>query len=89
MHLQAVPAEGQSAQRLQGGSGGAAEDSIEHYSRCRVLRRLRREERGLEDGWLLPHWIAAHSSSMSPVQHFQYALGAYASYRVTNLDRHQ
>ena len=70
------------------GCGGEAEDSIEHYCRCRIMRRFHREELGLDSDWLLPHWLGVQGPPVSVEQHFQGALGAYAAYRITNMARH-
>jgi hypothetical protein len=75
------------------GCGGEAEDSIEHYSRCKILRKLHKDELGLEADWLLPLWLGlggrnGEEKMNSNLQHFSGALGAYAAYRTTNLARH-
>ncbi len=62
------------------GCGGDAEDSIEHHSRCRILRKMSRDELGLEADWRLPHWLGLGGTSSATVSpslfHFRGALGA-------------
>ncbi len=41
----------------------SAEDSLEHYRRCRVVRECHRTEFGLCSEWPLPEWIGTQASS--------------------------
>ncbi len=73
------------------GCGGEAEDSIEQYSRCRILCKLHQDELGLEVDWFPLRWLGSGSMpDISPdpsLLHFQGALGAYAAHRATNMAR--
>ena len=66
----------------------SAEDSLEHYSRCRVVRECHRCELGLSSGWLLPEWIGTHSINREDRDRSLWAVGAYATYKVYNAARH-
>ena len=70
------------------GCGGAAEDSIEHYSRCKVLKECHATEFGIKSSWLFPQWIGVHDDCKSDGGLVCGAVGAYASYRTTNAARH-
>ena len=71
------------------GCGGAAQDSIEHYRHCRVLRQSHREELELDQEDLLQGWLGLRGQqSMDDVQLCRGALGCYAAYRITNAARH-
>jgi hypothetical protein len=66
------------------GCSPAAEDSLEHYSRCRVVRECHRAELGIEADWLLPVWIGADAGARPEWAAMLAAVGAYATYRATN-----
>ena len=69
------------------GCGGNAEDSIEHYSRCRVLRSAHDTELGIRTSWLLPFWLGVQDGCLQDVWLARGALGAYSALRVTNAAR--
>ena len=69
------------------GCGGRAEDSIEHYARCRTVRRFHASSLRIVDDWLLPRWLGTHDAQVSDDQLLLGALGAYAAYRTTNAAR--
>ena len=68
------------------GCGAGTNDSIEHYSRCRVLRHCHSEHLGVTAEWLLPIWLGC-ADQLSDEQRAKGALGVYVSYRLTNLGR--
>ncbi|CAK0898422.1 unnamed protein product [Prorocentrum cordatum] len=69
------------------GCGGVAEDSIEHYTRCRAVRRFHATSMRIDADWLLPHWLVVHHTQRSDVDLVLGALRAYAVYRATNAAR--
>lgn len=70
------------------GCGGGAEDSIEHYSRCRILRAFHASVLDIQDDFLLPMWLGTADAARHPELHTRGAIGAYAAYTVTNAARH-
>jgi hypothetical protein len=71
------------------GCGGGAEDSIEHYSRCRAVREFHATVLNLQDDWLLPFWLGTHNSQGNDADLLACgAIGAFAVYSVTNVARH-
>ena len=68
------------------GCGTDSNDSIEHYSRCKLLRRCHSEHLGLTADWLLPIWLGS-ADQLSVEDRTKGALGVYISYRLTNLGR--
>ena len=70
------------------GCGGEAEDSIEHYCRCRTLRACHQAELGLQEPRLLTHWLCVQDSQGQDAVLVRGALGAYAAYCATNAARH-
>ena len=69
------------------GCGGGAEDSIEHYSRCRVMRHFHATSLRIDAESLLPHWSGVHAGRQDDELLAKGALGAYAAYRATNSTR--
>jgi hypothetical protein len=70
------------------GCGGNAEDSIEHYSRCSIMKACHDKELGIRAAWLLPYWLGVQESCSQDVWLARGALGAYAANRCTNAARH-
>ena len=70
------------------GCGGQAEDSIEHYSRCKVLRTFasRRLNYHPPEGHFLPQWCMVDSKQE---QRAMAAITAYVAYRATNIARQE
>ena len=68
------------------GCGADTNDSIEHYSRCKVLRRCHAEFLGINADWLLPVWLGT-AEQLTTEDRTRGALGVYVSYRLTNLGR--
>ncbi len=66
----------------------AAEDSLEHYSRCRVFRDCHWEELGIDAEWMLPEWLGVVESTRPERMVVLWAVGAYAAYVTTNMARH-
>ena len=71
------------------GCGGSAEDSIEHYARCKVLRKAHELTLGLHEEYLLPLWLGVDQRQSEDGMLAVGALGAYAAYRTTNAARAQ
>ena len=69
------------------GCGGDAEDSLEHYGRCRVLRTFHSRHLALHHSWLFPWWIGAAEEQSEADALVAGALGAYVAYRATNAAR--
>jgi len=71
------------------GCGGGAEDSIEHYSRCKAVRDFHNSVLNIQAEWLLPFWLGVHSSQGYDEELLACgAIGAFAVYMVTNKARH-
>ena len=68
------------------GCGGEAEDSVEHYARCPVVRDCHAAILDLHAPWLLPGWLGTGESTRTGCP-MRYAIGAYATYRTTNTAR--
>ncbi|CAK0837603.1 unnamed protein product, partial [Prorocentrum cordatum] len=65
------------------------EDSVEHYSRCRVVRRAHATMLNLTGEWFLPWWLGVHKDQSNDQLLALGTIGAYAACRVTNTARHQ
>ena len=71
------------------GCGGGAEDSIEHYSRCRTVREFHRKTFNITADWLLPYWLGVQCQQGADEDLLACgALGAFSVYAVTNNARH-
>ena len=70
------------------GCEGFAEDSIEHYCRCSVVKQFHAETLNIHEGWLLPGWCGAEPE-MQEERLVLMAIGVFAVYTVTNEARHE
>ena len=70
------------------GCSPTAEDSIEHYSRCPVVRDFHKRVLGLERDNFLPAWLLAEPTPASLDTQALSLLGCYAVYRTTNEGRY-
>ena len=68
------------------GCPGDAEDSLEHYARCPIVRDCHRIVLSIQEAWLLPCWLGTEGSNPG-VCPIRAVVGAYATYRVTNMAR--
>ena len=66
------------------GCGGTAEDSIEHYSRCRAVREFHTSFLNVHAEWLLPLWLGVSRGQEDDDMLACGAIGAFAVYTVTN-----
>ena len=71
------------------GCGGGAEDSIEHYARCRCVRKFHAQDLGIPGDYLLPIWLNVDGISRTDEQKVRAAIGAYAVYNTTNAARQE
>ena len=69
------------------GCPGHAEDSIEHYARCPVVKEYHARALRIREEWLLPGWVGTEFG-MSEDKKTLYAVGALAVYTTTNQARH-
>ena len=66
---------------------GCGRDSIEHYSRCAVVRRELATSINIQRDWYLPLWIGVDDAQTDENMVCLGAFGAYAAYRATNAAR--